>query len=242
MRSHLKRNEITFSGVQLQSSKKGQASLKVANRCLKAIRWSSHSNGPNIVSLAALFKGQWSILKTSNISNFDTLSFHVKKFGGFVLNEFETFVRLRFICSRNLSRKIEKIDTISNVRTHTLTLSWLRLDPLVVVAVVVLVAPPWLALESFEEAPMVLRGDSMASLEALHNWHSYRIMRNGQKDEWWPPKSTCHAQLIDGAKYKINGSFEKIFLATNDGTKSRSEKRGPKGHRSNKKLCPFYQW
>ena len=152
-------------------------------------------------------------------------------------------VRHRFICSRNLSRKIEKIDTISNVRTHTaLTLSWLRLDPLVVVAVVVLVAPPWLALESFEEAPMVLRGDSMASLEALHNWHSYRIMRNGQKDEWWPPKSTCQAQLIDGAKYKINGSFEKIFLATNDGTKSRSEKRGPKGHRSNKKLCPFYQW
>ena len=79
MRSNLKRNEITFSGVQLQSSKKGQASLKVANRCLKAIRWSSHSNGPNIVSLAALFKGQWSILKTSNFSNFDTLSFHVKK-------------------------------------------------------------------------------------------------------------------------------------------------------------------
>ena len=85
------------------------------------------------------------------------------------MNEFETFVRLRFICSRNLSRKIEKIDTISNVRIHTLTLSWLRLDPLVVVAVVVLVAPPWLALESFEEAPKVLRGDSMASLEALHN-------------------------------------------------------------------------
>ena len=200
------------------------------------LKWTQHCK------LSRAF--QRSMVNFENLKYFKFwhLVFSRKKFGGFVLNEFQTFVRHRFICPRNLSRKIEKIDTISNVRIHTLTLSWLRLDPLVVVAVVVLVAPPWLALESFEEAPMVLRGDSMGSLEALHNWHSYRIMRNGQKDEWWSPKSTCHAQLIDGAKYKINGSFEKIFLATNDGTKSRSEKRGPKGHRSNKKLCPFYQW
>ena len=40
----------TFSGVQLQSSRKGQTSLKVAMRCLSALRLSSFSCGPNILS------------------------------------------------------------------------------------------------------------------------------------------------------------------------------------------------